>query len=203
MALLPNEQLQAGLDVATEDTRGQAADAASGANLDKVRDILFGGPLRDVERRFTRLEERLAKDTSDLRGEMRQRLETLESYLKSEVESLAGAIRAERDSRGDAVSSVVGELREVGRGFERRAAAIDEQMAKGHRELRQQLLDQSHRLSEDARQKIDEVLATIAREAQELRADKTDRRALASLLTEMAMRLTNELRLPGADDDHG
>ena len=204
MSPIPNEQLHAGLDVATEDpTRGQAADAASGANLDKVRDILFGGPLRDVERRFTRLEERLAKDTSDLRTEMRQRLDTLESYLKSEVESLAGAIRAERDSRGEAVSTVVGELRETGRGFERRAAAIDEQMAKGQRELRQQMLEQYHRLSEDARQKMEEVLATIARESQELRNDKTDRRALASLLTEMAMRLTNELRLPGAENDHG
>ena len=192
------------MDVATEEpTRAQVADASSGANLDKVRDILFGGPLRDVERRFTRLEERLAKDTSELRSEMRQRLETLESYVKSEVESLAGAIRAERDGRGEAVAAVIGELRETGRGFERRAAALDEQMAKGQRELRQQMLDQYHRLSEDTRQKIEDVLATIARESQELRTDKTDRRVLAALLTEMAMRLTNEFRLPGAEDDHG
>ena len=74
MTPLPNEQLSAGPDVATEEpTRAEAADASSGANLDKVRDILFGGPLRDVDRRFTRLEERLAKDTSDLRAEMRRR----------------------------------------------------------------------------------------------------------------------------------
>jgi|RhiMetdeSRZDD1v2_1073273.scaffolds.fasta_scaffold376720_2 DNA anti-recombination protein RmuC len=199
-----NESRSASVDVATEEpTRAQVADASSGANLDKVRDILFGGPLRDVERRFTRLEERLAKDTSELRSEMRQRLETLESYVKSEVESLAGAIRAERDGRGEAVAAVIGELRETGRAFERRAAALDEQMAKGQRELRQQMLDQYHRLSEDTRQKIEDVLATIARESQELRADKTDRRVLAALLTEMAMRLTNEFRLPGAEDDHG
>ena len=201
---LQNEPRSAALDVATEEPmRAPIADASSGANLDKVRDILFGGPLRDVERRFTRLEERLTKDTSDLRAEMRQRLDALESYLKGEVESLAEAIRAERDGRGDAVAAIAGELRETGRGFERRAAALDEHMAKGQRELRQQMLDQYHRLSEDTRQKMEDVLATIARESQELRADKTDRRALAALLTEMAMRLTNEFRLPGAEDDHG
>jgi hypothetical protein len=199
-----NDPRNSGLDVVTEEpTRNQVTDPASAASLDKVRDILFGGPLRDVERRFTRLEERLAKDTSDMRAEMRQRLEALETYVKSEVESLAGAIRAERDGRGEAVAAVIGELRETGRGFERRAAALDEQMAKGQRELRQQMLEQYHRLSEDTRQKIEDVLATIARESQELRADKTDRRVLAALLTEMAMRLTNEFRLPGAEDDHG
>ena len=201
---ISNEPRTAGIDVATEEpTRGQVAETSSGANLDKVRDILFGGPLRDVDRRFTRLEERLAKDTSDLRAEMRQRLDALESYLKSEVESIAATIRAERDSRDEAIAAVAGELRETGRGFERRVAALDEQMAKGQRELRQQMLEHYHRLSDDTRQKVEDVLATIARESQELRADKTDRRALAALLTEMAMRLTNEFRLPGAEDDRG
>ena len=199
-----NEPRSAALDVATEEpARAHVADPSSGANLDKVRDILFGGPLREVDRRFARLEERLAKDTSELRAEMRQRLEALESYLKSEVESIAATIRAEREGRGDAIAAVAGELRETGRGFERRAAALDEQMTTGQRELRQLMLDQYHRLSEDTRQKMEDVLATIARESQELRADKTDRRALAALLTEMAMRLTNEFRLPGAEDDHG
>jgi hypothetical protein len=47
------------------------------------------------------------------------------------------------------------------------------------------MLDQHQRLTD--RQKMDDVLATIARETNELRADKTDRTALASLLTEMAM----------------
>jgi hypothetical protein len=203
MSPLPNEPLRATVDVASGGTPAVAVETASGANLDKVRDILFGAAMRDVERRFGRLEERLAKDTSDLRAELRQRLDTLESYLKSEVESLAGTIRAERDSRGDAVTTVTNELRETGRTFERRASALDEQLAKGQRELRQQLLDQSHRLTEDLRLKMEDVLATIARESQELRSDKTDRRALASLLTEMAMRLTNEFQMPGAEDDHG
>jgi hypothetical protein len=64
--------------------------------------------------------------------------------------------------------------------------------------MRQSLLEQHQRLSEDFRQKIDEVLAALAREAHELRTDKTDRQALASLLKEMAMRLTDEFNIPGA-----
>ena len=84
----------------------------------------------------------------------------------------------------------------------KRASSIDEQHARQHRELRQQMLEQHQRITDDIRQKMDELLATIARETHELRTDKTDRAALASILNEMAMRLTNEFRLPGAADDH-
>ena len=53
------------------------------------------------------------------------------------------------------------------------------------------------------RVKVEDVLATLAREAESLRSEKTDRATLASLLNEMAMRLTDELRIPGADGGVG
>ena len=54
------------------------------------------------------------------------------------------------------------------------------------------------------RQKVDEVLSRLNQESAELRNDKTDRATLAALLTEMAMRLTNELNIPGVDNGrHG
>ena len=40
----------------------------------------------------------------------------------------------------------------------------------------------------------------LARETKELRFEKTDRSALASLLTEMAMRLNDEFKLPLPED---
>jgi exonuclease VII large subunit len=187
----------------TEDAlRAAVPDQSGGASLEKVRDILFGGPLREVERRFARLEERLARDTSDLRDEVRQRLDALERFIKLESETLAGAIKSERDDRSEAAAALSNEIKESARAQERRASAIDEQQSKGQRELRQQMLEQHQRLTEDIRQKMEDVLATIARETHELRNDKTDRTALASLLTEMAMRLTNEFKLPGVEDGH-
>src|SRR5690349_16058116 len=51
-----------------------AADGTNPASLDKVRDILFGNQMRDVERRFARLEERLIKETADLKEDVRRRL---------------------------------------------------------------------------------------------------------------------------------
>lgn len=162
--------------------RAMLAEQTGGASLDKVRDILFGVQMRDYERKIGRLEERLLKET----------------------ESLAERIKAEHDERSDGAKDLARELKETGRAFDKKTAHLDDQLAKSQRELRQQMLDQYQRLAEEIRQKTEEVLMRLAQESQELRTEKTDRAALASLLTEMAMRLNNEFRLPGADDDrHG
>ena len=176
------------------------AEAQTPASLDKVRDILFGNQMRDVERRFARLEDRLLKETTDLKEDVRRRLDTLEAYMRRETESLEGQIKSERGDRVDAHAGLSNEMKESARSLERRATSIDEQHSKGQREIRQQMLEQHQRLSDDLRQKVEEILGTLARTANELRTDKADRATIAALLTEVAMRLTDEFRIPGAED---
>lgn len=172
-------------------------DSTGPGNLEKVRDILFGSQMREVDRRFARLEERITKELRDLKEDIRRRLDALEAYANKEADTLAGQIRQEHAERADAHARLVRDLSDTAGAFERRSAALDEQLAKGHREIRQQMLEQQQRLSEDMREKIDDVLAALARETNELRSDKTDRQALAALLKEMALRLTDEFKLPG------
>lgn len=175
-------------------------DAAGGASLDKVRDILFGVQVRDFERRFARLEERLAKETNDLKDDLKKRLDALEQYARQESASLGDQVRAEQSARADAERDLARELQDAAKALERRIAAVDEQLVKSQREFRQQMLEQYQRLTDDIRQKVDEVLAALARETGDLRTDKVDRAMLASLLNEMAMRLGNELALPDVSD---
>lgn len=192
------------LDTAAEADadRAAVADSPGTGNLEKVRDILFGNQMREVDRRFARLEERISKETRDLKEDLKRRLDALEAFTTKETETLAGEIRQERGDRVDANARLARELADTAGAFERRSTGLDEQLAKGQREIRQHILEQQQRLSEDMRERIDEVLAALARETHELRNDKTDRMALASLLKEMAMRLTDEFKLPG-DEDRG
>lgn len=179
--------------------RVPGGEAAGGASLDKVRDILFGGQVREFDRRFARLEERLVRETNELKEDVKKRLEALESYTRREAESLSQQIRAEHEDRLQSNGNLGRELKDTAMALERRAAGLDEQLAKAQRELRQQLLEQHQQLSDDMRRKVEDVLATLARETAELRGDKADRAVLASLFTEMALRLTNEFRIPGAE----
>ncbi len=181
-----------------------ASEPSGAASIDKVRDILFGSQVREFERRFARLEERLVKETNDLKDDVRKHLEALELYARKETETLSDQIKAEHADRVESDGNLSRDLKEAARTLERRTTTLDDQLTKAQREQRQLMLEQHQRLSDEIRQKVDEVLATLAREANELRSDKADRATLASLLTEMAMRLNNEFRIPGAEDvGHG
>jgi hypothetical protein len=60
-----------------------------GANVDKIRDILFGSQMRDYEKRFVRLEDTVTKALDTLREDMTKRLDTLGSFIRQEVDSLS------------------------------------------------------------------------------------------------------------------
>ena len=76
------------------------AEACTG-NIDKIREIIFGSNMRDYETRFARLEEALRKESQDMREAMRQRLETLESFVHKELAALEGRLKNERDERSE------------------------------------------------------------------------------------------------------
>jgi DNA anti-recombination protein RmuC len=176
------------------------AEELSGAgNIDKIRDILFGVQMRDYEKRFARLEERLIKEANELREDTRKRFDALEQYVRQELESLNLLVTAEQNTRGEAFEALSQSLKETARNFEKKTTQMDEQSTRSQSALRQQLLEQSKSLNDEIRRKYEELTAVLEREAQELRTDKTDRSALAALFTEVALRLNNDFKLPGAD----
>lgn len=177
--------------------KGASAEGVGGgANLEKIRDILFGAQVHDFEKRFARLEERLLKETSDARAETKKRFDSLESFIKKEIESLGDRLKAEQEERSGAVKELSRELRDTARGLEKRLAQLDEQTTKSQRDLRQQVLDLSKSLTDEIRLRNRETTTVLSKEIAELRNAKTDRAALAGLFTDLAVRLTNDLKPP-------
>ena len=189
---------QATLKSGTDAVPVAAQEEAGAANLDKVRDILFGGQMRDLDRRFARIEERLVKETSQLEEDVRKRLTTLEGFARSETEALADRIKSEYDARSEAHADLLRQMQDRYAEFEKKTGAISDQLARAQRELRQQILETHQRLADEIREKVDAVLARLRQEADDLRTDKADRTTLAALFTEMAMRLTHQ---PAGRDD--
>lgn len=167
-------------------------DALGSGNLDKIRDILFGTQMREYEKQITRLEERLVKECSSLRDDTRKRLDSLETYIKQEVESLTELAKKQQNTQDQAVKEIVQENKNQINSLEQKLNQFDEQYSKSTRELRQQILNQSKSLSDEIQQKFAEILAVLERENQELRTDKANRSTLSALFAEIAMRLRND-----------
>lgn len=170
-----------------------AADTETSASLDKVRDILFGAQVRESERRQQRLEDRLFKELADMRDEFRKRQDSLDSFVRQELEILSDRIGTERGQRLEALDAMNRESKDASMAVSKRLMATDEQMNKVQRELRQQLLEQSSRLTDDLRVRSDDLIQLVSRAVDELRIEKASRASLASLFGELAMRLSGDL----------
>src|SRR3974390_155448 len=79
-----------------EEKNAANGELREGANVDKIRDILFGANMREYEKRFARLEEKLTKSSDALRDDLKKRFDSLESFMREEMESNNQRLKAEK-----------------------------------------------------------------------------------------------------------
>jgi len=169
-------------------------------NVDKIRDILFGSQMRDYEARFARLEEALVKETVEIRETSRRRFDQSEAYIKKEFEAVQARFKTERDERLDTASLHSRELKELGEALSRRIRDLDDRSSSVERDLRSQLMQQARDLTDEMVRSHDEIATLLDKRVRELTDSKTDRAALATLFTEVALRLSDQFRIPGSEE---
>ena len=185
-------------DAISQAPRGQdPADTNGGpGNIDQIRDIIFGAQMRDYDRRFLQLEERLLKDSADLREELGRRHTALEAYIRREIEALSERLVAEQRSRAGQIEAVTGNLDQLGRHVDGRFGEAGEETNRAHRELRGELVRQATEFDTQLQRRSSEFGAALKREADELHTRKADRAMLGALFADLAARLAEELKRP-------
>jgi hypothetical protein len=196
---VPNQQEASGGETRAESKDASLPERAGAGNIDNIRDILFGSHMRDYDRRFARLEENLLKESGDLRENMRRRFDTLEAYIKKELEMLQVRLKNEREERSGAVGQQSRELKELAESLANRLRDLVDRGLDVERDLRQQILQQAKDLMDEIGSKHEQIALLLERRFQELRHAKTDRAALANLLTEVALRLNDQFHIPGSE----
>ena len=174
----------------------QTADAGS---MEKIRDILFGNQVRDFERRFTRMNEEIARAAQNLRDESHKRLDALETFFKEELAALKKRIKTDNDQR-------IAEEKQRDEDFKNECAALrksiteaEEKFEQHATDLRQQILEQSKQLTEEIQSKYDQATKDLRETAAGLDETKIDRSFMAQSLIEIAMRLSDHLENGSSD----
>ena len=167
--------------------------ASETGSVDKIRDILFGNQMRDYNKRFALLEERILQEIKDLRDETKNRLDTMESYIQKEIDSLSNRLNTEQKLRAESLEKVTNEFKVESKAMSDNIERLEDQQSQDSRDLRQQLLEQSKNFSNEISKKHEDSSAALDRSVQQLRADKVDRSTFSELLMEMAVRMSNEL----------
>ena len=167
--------------------------ASETGSVDKIRDIIFGNQMRDYNKRFALLEERILQEIKDLRDETKNRLDTMESYVQKEIDSLSNRLNTEQKLRTESVDKVTNEFKVEAKAISESIERLEDQQSQDSRDLRQQLLEQSKNFSNEISKKHEESSAALDRSVQQLGADKVDRSTFSELLMEMAVRVSDDL----------
>jgi len=123
---------------------------------------------------------------------MRRRFESVEGFFRKEADSLSVRLKAEREERTETLKNIARELKTASDALSKKILELDNRTAEEHSGLRQELMQESRKLLEEIRHKSDSLSALVERRAEELRGQKVDRAALAALLTEVALELSED-----------
>jgi hypothetical protein len=173
-----------------------AGDGASERNVDQIRDILFGGQMRDYERRFGEFDARLEQELARLRDAQDKRLAQIDKRIDDQLDKLGKLLRQEIQDRNRSLDDLESRLQQAARTSRGEvAASLDAhaaELAATDERLRGVLAD----IAKATHARAGETEGALARLAADLRDEKVGREDLAALLAEFALRLRGDFDLP-------
>lgn len=180
----------------TQDSPLDSLDAMSNVginNVERIRDILFGGQMRDYDTRFNRVEEKMSKEITRLRADMDKRMSSLEDFMRREFETLSEKIQTEKKERSEADLALETAFKTADASLKEHISEVEDHSTKELRRLQHQQREDS-KASENAVSELrTEMIDMIERDLDTLRGSKLDKTALAALFTETAMRLNDDI----------
>ena len=119
-------------------TQGAAAKGSESQDLERVRDILFGGQARDIDQRIRTIQDDLQAKLSAAREELEKASKELEARLaekvegvKKELDSTKKDLESEKTARGKAVEEASEKARKSLEEVEKRFTKITDEMEEG------------------------------------------------------------------------
>lgn len=176
---------------------GVSTDNVDG-NVDKIREILFGGQMRDYEQRFQDLENRLTRNIEVMSSNFEKRVDRLDAFAKREIEKLVEQVKDERKARREDGKQGARDYKELAQQVESWYAELEEQIGSETQDLRGTLQEQSEELAGMIHDTHEQLSKNLASETRSLADDKLAREDMAALLTEVALRLKKDFKLPKA-----
>lgn len=161
-------------------------------NVDQIRDILFGGQMREYEQRFSRLDERLQQAAEQLRIDVDKRIDQIEAYVRKECDKLSDKISKHNKDHQNSIKDLESSLglasTQINESLNDVTGRFDSELA--------EVRDDLHQASKSSLKQIQDLADNqsnqLMREARELRESRLSREEMASLLGELALRINQD-----------
>lgn len=177
---------------AGNDINPAGVEEAEQDNVDKIRDILFGNQMRELDRKFAKLEDRIASDLASMQQETAHQIESLQSFVESEVEILSDKIAAEEKTRIEQLDELDADLKKNVKQIDQKLAELGKALEKLSRDTNQKILKQSQDHSAELGKQMKLSRKRMDEYRDELSMGKVDKSILAEMLNGLAMQLNQD-----------
>ncbi|HHB92605.1 MAG TPA: hypothetical protein ENK59_05265 [Thioploca sp.] len=157
----------------------------TGGSMHDIRELLFGGQMRDYDKRFKRLEERFNQENMHFREDMFQRLKMLEERVEGELDVLDDKVKIDRQERQTGLTDLEHGLKILKNELTNKITQLDEQFSKEIKNLRQQMHTKMQEISMQTRQQNETLVSLLNKEVSQLHDEKVDRSELATFFTDL------------------
>lgn len=165
-------------------------------NISKIRDILFGNNLTELEKRVAKTEVFLRDEITSLDEKLGNRFDELKSAAKESFTTFDSRLQTEKEKREAEIVQIREEFSQVRQSVRQ----LDEKLSGELGAIKQWLTEQQDGLSKQHQKTINDLKSQLFGQVDDLRQSKVERSALAVLLSEIAMQLVEKEPSPSESD---
>ena len=177
-------------------------------DLNKVRDILVGGQVKDIEKKFFGLEKKLTQDCNQLIEETKQTVISLENNIKKEIEELKNQLSSkvtegikafasrfdkETNQKNSSIEMLKTKFDNIDDIINKKISSLRQKEKQTINEIKDMILNQSKSFSNDLNQKFQEFSSSLINQNQAMIQQKADKKDIMSLFTDMAEKLAKSI----------
>ena len=184
---------------------GDGAEAAApsasqhAAEVDKIREILFGQQISEYESRFAQLEIRLAREIEAVRDDVVRRFEKVQSQVTQDFTNLSRQIGTEQKYRAEEISALNGQFRAAREELETAVHRASDDAEAATAKIREVFEEETARQQGAVAARTEEIERRLESVASQLRRDKVDRASMETLFEQLAAHFSTKPE-PAFDD---
>ena len=172
-----------------EKTPVAAGIEAGDHKMDQIRELMFGGVVRDFDRRIQEVSERMESELARLANDYENRVATLEARLDPQIEKLGVQLRQESAARTSALDDVDVRFSQAQRTQRSEVNAVLQQHEDNATAAEARARDALAQLDQRTQAALQSVRDALASARNELGGQKLAREDLADLMAEVSLRL--------------
>ena len=173
-------------------TKNAEAEVSEADNVDKIRDILFGNQMREVNQKFASMEKSLTNDLAAIRKEYALQIDSLKTYFESEIEILGSKLSAEEKSRIEDMDELDDRLKQQGKQIDKKISDLAKAMDKNTSDINQKILKQSQDFNAEMGAQISESRQRMDGYRDDLDQGKVDKLALSEMFSTLAIQINSD-----------